>query len=966
MYLAGALGLNSAQRRLLEMRNISAIDLQPLVSGQGENDKRRVAMELLVDHLASARPRALWKWPGNGHISSSEFETDSQKQAVRLRLLIEKWAQQRASYPGWAVCPDGIRLDLKHSTSRLELNKAALQALEKAERGRLVFELTWRLDTALLSMPEWMQEEAEKLTEDPTCWPDQNERHFVQLFLLKRTREVGGSAFERVLAALQSDPSVGSDVKPNIAYQKALRARDQLDFGELENRIGELKGSDSLWGLRRAALLCNSGRFQEAQSSTQQVLADLREKFHRNRMSLWVLSRMAWAQFCIRPYRLSWNGDFDATSVDELDSLQSRIHESKCDPWEVFQGMERKTDEDSRRHEEQKPIMEARFDPGTYRDNSGTIRLGGWYESSMITWERLADQIGLPVQVRNVDVLRSRLERAERLEELGSVEDYLRLIRLVQTGDEKSLQRRLGRLQVATLPNDVHASLFKTVLGALEHAVLRLADDRGDVIGGFWRRHVGAYLEVLSRLVVRSTPEEARRLWNKGISLASDPQCCSWNLFEPLGNLLQRSASAVPPQDKKTLILEAVAFPLPDEKGISGHFASDWPTPANWLPDESLQRPADDTEFSRRVSVLIEKVRWSEEQTRSRAALWLTNLLMAEALTEPEARSFGEALWSRRPNGEAFRANTNLRSYVYLFIPGQSRDVVIKMLKQRDGQPSLAEYFIALSGATRRREKKGRNLIYTSQEALNRLREVLDWKPDLVRTSDFSNVAGENRAASDALGAYIADAILPAMQAEEMPAELSERLLQRADAIPSLVQAYPELLRLAPLFEAGAVKGILNAMISRDNSSSWAGFNALYRWMQLVKDGQLKVIPKRLIEGVISVIETRREPGLLHALDIAMRLLAFGLLDREMQERIGSVLGIINVETAYTSSTKAISEEATLTLVRAAAVRLAGALKDVGLSNEDIEQWIATAKDDPMPEVRFALQCNLPNSSLET
>lgn len=103
------------------------------------------------------------------------------------------------------------------------------------------------------------------------------------------------------------------------------------------------------------------------------------------------------------------------------------------------------------------------------------------------------------------------------------------------------------------------------------------------------------------------------------------------------------------------------------------------------------------------------------------------------------------------------------------------------------------------------------------------------------------------------------------------------------------------------------------------------------------------------------MIETRRDPGLLHALNIATHLLRAKLLDRSNQERIEAVLDIINIETSYTVGIRSSAEERTLTLVRAAAVRFAGELKCAGTTNPDMEQLLLMASEDPMPEVRFAV-----------
>jgi hypothetical protein len=74
-------------------------------------------------------------------------------------------------------------------------------------------------------------------------------------------------------------------------------------------------------------------------------------------------------------------------------------------------------------------------------------------------------------------------------------------------------------------------------------------------------------------------------------------------------------------------------------------------------------------------------------------------------------------------------------------------------------------------------------------------------------------------------------------------------------------------------------------------------------------------------------------------------------------DRLAEALGLIHLETAYDAADleKTINV-GTLTLVRAAAVRLAHSLDARGVKHHDVETWLSEAPSDPMPEVRFALE----------
>jgi SIR2-like domain len=953
MYLVGAMDLTPAQRRLLELRNISAIDFQPILTTGQRNDRHRLAAETFLDFLEKSRPRAAWAWPEKDSPRSTAFDSDPQVQAKNLAALLSPWSIQRRSYPGWAVCPEEVVVHMKHATLSPEFNKASLQHLSLPVRCQLFFELAWRLDIAMLSVPDSLQEEMGISASQSDGWHHESERRFVQLFILKRARESGRDSAGELLRALQADSCLEADVKAAIAYEACLRSKSQLDFEAVQRGLTDLEGDDPLWKLRRAALLCWLGQLSDAESAVDEAISELREKFARNRNSLWVMSRLAWAYFVKKQYREVRNPALgtEPTGFDDMDGLQIRISESKCDPWEVFRALERKTDLDIETFEKHRQTIETTFDAGSYRERSKDIHINFGGGSALLAWEMLSDHVGLPARIENLDVLVSRMERAERIIEPDLIEDFQRILNLIQEGAEKTLKRRFSRLQVAVLDEDIFSWVLQTTMRSLDNAIPRIAHEAG-LFGGSWTSRAALYIELLSRLVIRVDRQQALDVWRRGLGIARMDRSPS-PLFEPLSNLMKRSMSAVPPEDRAALLTNALEFPLPDEKGLNSHFARHWPVAAEWFSISELKRPEGNTAFSARLQVLIEKVRTTSEETRGRAALWLVRLNEAGALTPDESAAFGDALWSRRDSEVGFPAATSLRPFLYLSIPGNTNNDTLEMITRRSSYIEDLEYFLAVSQTARKRHRGGAVQAYTVDVALESLREVLRWSPRRVPEFDIGNVSGKNRAVSEILGAYVANAVMPVLSPGDLTDEVVQAMLKKLGAVPSLVQALPQLLRLEPYRVIDVSMAILRAMTSRDSQEAFFGFNALYRWIELVKEKCLDDFPERLADGVISNIEMRREPGLLHALNLARFLLDAGLLSEINRKRVADVMGIVNVESAY--DTASLNEEPTITLIREASTKLAQSLKRAGTENTDIEAWIASSSSDPMPEVRFAL-----------
>jgi hypothetical protein len=665
------------------------------------------------------------------------------------------------------------------------------------------------------------------------------------------------------------------------------------------------------------------------------------------------MSRLAWTIFVKKQYRLVRNDDtsVERASFDDMDGLQARISEAKCDPWEIFQGIERKSDRDVERFEEHQQTIETTFDAGSYRDHSKTIHIGFGSESALLAWERLSDHVGLPARVENLDSLVSRMERAERAIEPDSIEDFQRILNLVQEGAKKTLARRFSRLQIAVLAEDINSWVLQTTIRSLDNALPRIAQETG-FFGASWTARAACHIEMLSRLVVRADGQQALGIWRKGLEIAGIARIPSIP-FEPLSHLMQRSMSAILPGDRTALLVDALEFPLPDEKSLEGHFAKDWPVAAEWFSVSELKRPEPDTAFSARLEVLIQKIRTASEETRGRAALWLVHLHEAGALTSDESSAFGDALWSRRDSDVGFPAATNLRPFVYLSIPGNPKGDTLEMITKRSSYIDDLEHFVAVSEVTRKQRRGGPARAYTTDIALERLRGVLQWAPEKAPELYLGNVSGKNLQVSEVLGAYVANAVLPVLSPGDLTEEMIQALFEKLGAVPSLVQALPQVLRLEPQRVADVSMAILKAMTSRDSREAFFGFNTLYRWIELIKEEALSEFPERLADGVTSIIEMRREPGLVHALNVARFLVCAGLLSETNRKRIADVMGIVNVESAYNAAS--LTEDRMITLIREAATKLAQSLKTSGTENADIEAWVASAATDPMPEVRFAL-----------
>lgn len=961
IHLVGALDLNAAQRRLLESKNISAIDLGFLVD-KGNTERHRTAASLFLKYLLDAQPRAPWDWPDTHNIAAARFSPIQSTPAQRIKDTLDTivdWEQQRVAYPGWVVCPPQIRSRLQSDTIHASFSmKAVITDLAPRDRGRMVFETVWRLDTSFTPLVDGLRGCYEDIVRSEECWPDRDSRNVAARFLLRTAREERNAAsFAEWLKYFDAQTSADPETVSSVLYERCLWASDELNFRELKQIVATLDGNDPVWKFRKAGLYCNIGDFRSARDAANTGLRQLRERFYRDRNSLWITSRLAWAKFLTGALG-AWDSVKEDDPNSESEMLRLRFFEMKADPWETIKRIDMKIEEDLQKVAERKKGKEPQFKAGTYRDHSSTVYLGSWWPSeSIYEISRICEVAGVPACGDHTNIMASRMGRAETLTEYKCEDsaDYLRVLRVAQSQGDEFINCVFGRIQIGRVPFEICVYLDGVLTSALDFALEQSAR-REHPIDDYWIRRAAVYAEILSRLSVRFDESASLALFRTSLQYAQQPCWKMHELHKPLTHLLEQSFSSVSPKIRRTLISEVIAFPLPDEAGIGFPGLQDWPEPINSFSEVLITRPSDDSLFARRVAQLIEKTRDSDSYTRRSAACRLATLHFAGALTSDETTQFGDALWGRRKSEKDLPADTPFYSHMFLLLPSPDKEVTRDLLIERSHELSSSDNLLSIAAASRRRHDGSRGFVLSKDNALRLLDAFLAWKPKETPQIDFGGIGRENEACRRAMGLVLADAILPALSSDDLSTKVVEGCfgLVEDNVATTGAQALPELLRLDSSLLNRVVRNILKTMISLDNEKAWAGFNAIYRWANLTKDQSLLPVPESLIERVVFTVEACREPGLLHALSTSLQFINEKMLGPEYTERLAAALGPVFNATDYSDRESNDIGPITYTLVRAAAVRLADGLRKSGIKDDNLH-WLQDHENDPMPEVRFAL-----------
>ena len=323
IYLAGWLNLSTHQRRVLEDRNVVPIDLarHPKAGEWPEHRRHDYATEWLLHTLERGQPYDVTQWPSppmdrarpeslkdlepievvtsdtpREEPDSSSSSGASENDAAWVRQLLGVWSHNRKVYPGWLVAPGSVRVARSWETREREPRiLEVLSDLAPLERLNAVRELVWRREIFLEPLSVELESAAEDVLQLIDCqrhmidgaaapdiaWPTVREAwRTIALALVTVARHrFDRGAFDQRIAAISHFRQDDPDIARRIHHEHCLWAVYSLDFASLDGLLKDwqTENCDPVWMMRKAALLFEAGRDDEATALANHALAIIRE-----------------------------------------------------------------------------------------------------------------------------------------------------------------------------------------------------------------------------------------------------------------------------------------------------------------------------------------------------------------------------------------------------------------------------------------------------------------------------------------------------------------------------------------------------------------------------------------------------------------------------------------------------------------------------------------------------------------
>lgn len=951
IYLVGALHLTAAKRKYLESINVAPIDLGSLVEEFDDHDTKHLeATKIFLQTLESLKPKRACEWSPTNFIGSSVTAEESDKinrNPAHASALLERQLSileaDRKSYPGWLVCPTLLRWQIRSQISNPYPSLANISAMSPDSRARLLYEICWRYGVTYETPAPWLIKELLAVCDPATpCALTKTQQLEVALCLLKSTRWCDDSESRLIesstIKILTNNTKHWVECENELAFHQALLARDRLDFHEFENIAEKISLRTPTWMLRKASLLAEIGRFEEGEKLIAEAYRELLGQYRNDRNSIYIFSRLAWAHWLLRGVE-TWSEEktFEVFKFNDKDL--------RCSPWDHLENIQRKISE-AFELQQKKQGIELSFEPGRYKNNSDTIRFNNDLHPLLIL-EGISNSVGLPVRWNKVNFLAESASMLAELDEVDGMHCFALAIRAANSDTSSNLNKVFSRTKIACLVKDDADRLLDGLIQAVDYWTSKLSVVKDETRSNAITR-LRIFIEVLARVSVRATEQQARRVFHLAISLGKKPEFLHFWLFESLKHLIDYSLKSIPESLHHELLVDALSFPLQTEININDH--REWPNPIIKFPGDRIQSAA----LDRRIDEIIDAIAPCSFQSAP-ALLRILPLLKMRFLKGDECKKIQEKIWGETPDYKSL-PSTGLLTYVLLELPTQNpvvvRDVVRQYLYEAKGD-AVFESSLLLDIINASNEESVSEFPDEDQ-AIGYYNRLVSWRPAHHYNDPFGHSDMEEEYKCKGVGAALARSIVPALPA----AFLTEQNFGLLHSFYSEVDS-PEAIIAFVYFSANSadfverVEKIIRQGLQEVDANKVAYSSyALLKWMEL--EGE-SLATSRLVSRLIYLIGSNRTIGLPALLWAANQMYNNKYLSIGDVESLVEILPVIFDNADYRRMSDVSQVAVSISLVRAACATFA---RDILIDHQgeasELARVLEEAERDSLPEVRFA------------
>lgn len=951
IYLVGALNLTTAKRKYFDSINVAAIDLSDLVQEYDDPNLKHVkATELFFSILNDLKPRMPWEWSPSAINREMPIED--------FILTLEK---DRCSYPGWLVCPHSLRWQIKSQLSIHHINKNSLSTLPQTQKEKLLYEISWRHRIAFEIEHDWIYYEFLSIC-DPSkpCSLTKKQQLEIALSTLSASRWLSNNSTSQELTTItkniiQSNSIHWPEAINEVCYHDAIIARDNLNYTKLEELLEGISGEDPIWKMRKATLLAEVGRFKEGENLLNEAFQELLIQHRNDNKSIHIYSRLSWVQLVLKAVRY-WT---QSRSTESLPTIQSQW---MCDPWDHIDHIKYRIDKEVDKQINKNQIQPL-FGAGTYKDNSNTISLNN-ETHLLLLLDGITRVTGLPIRWDETSFLNSHIEKLSTLEIIDNSERFTLSVRSANSDSARIITNTFSRINLARASFDDIQKILEECKAAIAYWRKKL-ESKDTTQRHFYIDRLRVFIEVLSRVIVRATPQVASEAFILATEIGEEKYATHMWLYSPLKNLLRYSLESIPASNHHLLLLDALKFPMPTEKT-----GNSWPNPVIRYPGVRMEN----NEIDYRISQIIRSISSNaissknitsnddysnepssliKETSLNMAALSrLLPLVKCNFTKETENNLIAEQIYGKDYQWKNLPLS-NFFPHVFADLPSTDPQKTIELIQLSLFKDECAINQIDLEAKISASWDSEGRFLPSAEQAAKYFDHLIKWRPQNENSSIFEFKKNENTILIKLVSEAISRSIVPALSSKDLTLERFNQLQlfwKELDSAP-LAMSFPYF---TPLGEAALTiieREIRGALQDRDpDKVAYAAF-AISKWRKTSNSTKVR----NLISRSLYLIESGRTIGLVALLGAINELLKSGLLSEDDTALLIEIIPKVFYESEYSLVAINSRDTASISLVRAECVRLARNMCDLDLQcYPEIEKMLKTAENDPLPEVRFS------------
>lgn len=1015
IYLAGFLQLSPPRRIMLEKLNVTPIDLarHPKANTWPENKRHELAIKWLLHTLEMGQPYDITNWPipptETGEpidpilepievVRSREpmaeppvFGHEDKVAKETVLALTKIWKHNREMYPGWITVPYSKRRLMGATTDEWGRRVLlSLTAVTLVERLYALRELVWREEVLLVPMYPHFESAIEETLYSIDCqsrtingdtapredWATLREawRDMASALLTASRHRFDRESFDKWLRALQHFQDEDLELFHRIRHEQCLWAIWDLDFQVLDDLLNnwDTENCDPVWSMRKSALLWETGHFADAEKCLNDAIYALRA-IPAAENSVTIPSRETWATLVA----LGWeNQQASFRRLRELVPLW-------CDAFAERQSASE--DLGNSRPDDDPPVFDINRRRGT------TLRYSNYDpQSAVYRAIRLSEMAGLPPhrQDNGIQVtVWAEVLRQAAVELAGwDLQKAVRLILRTCRSTDNALEHVLSRPQIATLENQQAEELAQ--------ACLRVVDkEMGSLMPAMLQPRTATALEALSRLAIRVSPELAESVLNRAIEYCQSPDLAQGMWGNEIENLLVRSWEALPTEVRTRRAFDLLTMPIAGLDSSPPLMENRWPEPSAILANTRtpLPRNNENEHVWQEAISLVASALVSNGPPRLRASIRMIPLIDSGQLNEEETQRIAEALWcpSHTPP-DALPIYTRLFDWSFLTLPEPAPGLALDHFKARwlgrrvttgwQHKPTIEIYGNSLNGlnhdnqdldsclwqvgsAILSLQRQARHLALSETEKAD-LRQLLEiWAdaplPDpLARDHPLHHHVAKAhqqrfQQVAEAIPAIISEVTLPTSVGEKLYSKLQilvENQVPVFSLAPSIVQGAPEKMEsVATTLRVG--------LTSDDQELAESAISAVRLWIEAASDSESNPPqpPDDLVREVGISIASRKSTVIKGALRTARWVFEEGSQSHRdiIRQLAEDGLSYLATELSYVHRHENPDD---VPLQRLLCAQLAMAMYRDGLGQHSaVSRWLEIARDDPLPEVRNAV-----------